>query len=140
MIAIGIVAITMTGFTLTIYGANQNSTDPMLQQQALAIADAYMEEALTHPLTDPQGSDTGTCEEANRNEYDDLNDYNCIADTGGAINQFGLAIAELRGYNVTMRVIATTLQTQPAQQVDVLVTHVLDNSVQLRLVSYRVDL
>jgi len=57
----------MSVFTSTI----RTSADPMIQQQALSIAEAYMEEIQLKPVSDPGGS-------GSRN---DVLDYNGISDT-----------------------------------------------------------
>jgi MSHA pilin protein MshD len=99
------------------------SADPMLRMQAIAIAQGYLEEALLKAYQDPDGGETGTCEEAGRDLYDDVQDYNCINDTAGAVDQFGNTLAGLGAYNVSVSVSATTLGAANAQQVVVTVTH-----------------
>ena len=60
----------MSMFTNTI----RTSADPMIQQQALSIAEAYMEEILLKPFSDPGG---GVGETA-RDEFDDVSDYSTL--------------------------------------------------------------
>lgn len=98
------------------------SADPMLRMQAIAIAQGYLEEALLKAYQDPDQAETG-CEEASRALYDDVQDYGCINDTGGAEDQFGNTLAGLEAYNVSVSVTATTLGAANAQQVVVTVTH-----------------
>ncbi len=107
------------------------SADPMLSVQGVAIAQGYLEEALLKAFQDPDQAETGSCEEgaavANRQNYDDVQDYNCINDLAGALDQFGNPLVGLASYNVSMNVSATTLgpggQQAAAQQVVVTVTH-----------------
>lgn len=99
------------------------SADPMLRMQAIAIAQGYLEEALLKAYQDPDGGETGTCEEASRDLYDDVQDYNCVNDTAGAVDQFGNTLAGLGAYNVSVTVSPDALGAANAQRVDVTVTH-----------------
>ena len=82
------------------------SADPMQQHQAAAIAEAYLEEVLLRPIVDPDGVDG----ESTRAAFDDLDDYNGLADSG-ARNQFGNPIAGLGAYDVSVSVIPSTALT-----------------------------
>lgn len=111
-----------------------HSADPMIRHQATAIAEAYLEEILLKPLTDPDGVDG----EAARADFDDLDDYDGLADVG-ARDQFGSPIAGLADYNVAVSVApSAALPATPAAdalRVDVTVTH--SNAVNFVLSSYR---
>ncbi len=92
----------------TIFGFFTNfsrtSVDPMIQQQALSIAEAYLEEILLKPVTDPDGVDSGE----SRSTYDDVDDYNAI--TSSAVqDQNGAAIADLSDYTVSVTVGSASL-------------------------------
>lgn len=124
LVVVSIAAVALIGvFTTSV----ARSADPMLRVQAVAIAQGYLEEALLQPYQDPDGGETGTCEEGARVNYDDVQDYDCINDTGGALDQFGNPLAGLGAYNVDVTVSGTNLgpggQQVPAQRVDVTVTH-----------------
>ncbi len=75
------------------------SADPMIRHQAAAIAESYLEEILLKPITDPDGIDG----EAARIDFDDVDDYDGLADIG-AHDQFGNPIAALAAYNVSVAV------------------------------------
>ena len=79
------------------------SADPMIRHQAAAIADAYLEEILLKPITDPDGVDG----EGARADFDDLDDYNGLVDSG-ARDQFGNLIAGLGDYGIAVSVVAST--------------------------------
>ena len=106
----------------------------MIRHQAAAIAEAYLEEILLKPLTDPDGVDG----EAARADYDDLDDYDGLSDAG-AHDQFGAPIAGLGDYNVSVSVApSAALPATPAAdalRVDVVVSHT--NAVNFTLSSYR---
>ncbi len=76
-----------------------HSADPMIQTQAVAIAESYMEEISLRPLSDPDGSDSGET----RSDYDDVYDYNRLPDNV-VRDQTGTAIPDLAGYAVTVSV------------------------------------
>ncbi|MDB4470800.1 prepilin-type N-terminal cleavage/methylation domain-containing protein [Deltaproteobacteria bacterium] len=87
-----------------------HSADPMLRQQAIAIAEAYMEEITLKEYLDP---DTGTlcpAPEASRDLYDNVCDYNGLNDSG-AEDQNGTAISGLESYIVDVTVASQAFGT-----------------------------
>lgn len=124
--------------------SSANSATPMARIQANFIANAYLEEimlrAYTDPLTAPL-ADSGSCEagETSRALYDDVNDYNCVNDTNGAIDQNGNAVTGLGAYNVDINVTGTTLNGAVAQKIDVIVTRDNLDSINILLSAYRVN-
>ncbi len=109
----------MSMFTNTI----RHSADPMIQQQAVSIAEAYMEEILLRSYSDPNGNETGEA----RATFDDVDDYDGLNDAD-AMDQNGNVISGLEDYTVTVSVSAASLNTTvPALLVTVTVKHdVLD--------------
>lgn len=109
-------------FTSTVRG----SADPLVQQQATTIAEAYLEEILLRAFDDPQGGETGTDEgEAGRAEYDDVKDYRSLA-AGPPADQTGVPIAALAAYTVTVGVTNNALNGLPpadSLRIDVSVDH-----------------
>lgn len=107
IVIVGIAAATILGVLAATTGA---SADPMIRHQASAIAEAYLEEVLLRSFDDPDGVDG----EANRADFDDLDDYDGLTDVG-ARDQFGNAIAGLDAYTVTVSVNASgALPSVPA--------------------------
>ena len=84
LIVIGIsAAALMSVFSNLIRG----SADPMIQQQAATIAEAYMEEIMLRSFDDPQGGETGAAEGGEtRATYDDVKDFRSLA-AGPAADQ-----------------------------------------------------
>ena len=80
----------------------QGSADPMIRHQSAAIAEAYLEEILLKPITDPDGIDG----EVARIDFDDVDDYDGLTDIG-ASDQFGNPIASLADYDVSVSVTAS---------------------------------
>ncbi len=103
VIAIVIVSIAVSA-VLMVFSMNVGqSADPMVRHQAIAIAEAYLEEIALKAFDDPDGVDG----EANRTLYDDVNDYNGLVDVG-ARDQFNAALAGLDDYTVTVAVTASS--------------------------------
>ncbi len=106
----------MSMFTNTI----RSSVNPMIQQQAISIAEAYMEEILLQSFDDPDGVDTGE----SRSTYDDVDDYDAL--TNAVIeNQNGVEITELSDYSVSVTVTnnATLNGITDAKRIQVSVSH-----------------
>ena len=85
----------MSLFTNTI----RTSADPMIRQQALSIAEAYMEEILLKPFSDPDSTEVGET----RSTFDDVDDYDGLSDAG-AVDESGAAIPLLSDYTVQVTV------------------------------------
>jgi MSHA pilin protein MshD len=123
IVVIAIVAVAMLGVFTNV----RSSADPMLQMQATALAQGYLEEALLKAFTDPDQVETGTCEALEtRATYDDVQDYNCVNDNTngtGPLDQFGNPLGALGAYNVNVNVTADTIGVVATQRVDVIVTH-----------------
>lgn len=140
IISISILGVALTG-TLAATGAYlSQSTTPAIRSQALAIAEAYLEEITLQAYSDPDGADNGGCEEANRPLYDDITDYACVNDQGGARDRNGNLIAGLDTFNVAVTISSSTLNGAPARRIDVRVGHDALGSQQVQLQAWRVPL
>lgn len=115
-----------------------HSTTPAIRQQAQAIAEAYLEEILLQPYDDPDGGDSGSCEEAGRELYDDINDYACVDDQAGARDHSGSIIAGLEGYNVRVAIGAGSLNGAAGRHIEVSVGHDALGSQNIRISAWRV--
>jgi MSHA pilin protein MshD len=122
-----IVAVTVVGIAAaTIMGAiaavGRRSADPMLQQQAIAIAQAYLDEIGQRWVVDPNGTPPNT----GRGSWDLVDQYNGLVDVG-AKDQFGNAIAALSAYTVSVNVSQTSalpgIAAAAARRIDVTVTN-----------------
>jgi MSHA pilin protein MshD len=130
VVAITIVAIAVGGVLGAISAISSRSADAMVQQQAIAIAQAYLDEILQRWVVDPNGTPANT----GRGSWDTVDEYNGLADVG-AHDQYGNAIAALAGYNVSVTVTASGalsgIASSAARRVDVTVTHAPNVSVVL---------
>lgn len=140
VVSVVIISIVATSAMMLVANTVGRSGDPLIRAQANAIAEAYLEEILAQPLTDPEGGDTGGIEvgedPARRDLYDDITDYGVVNDTG-ARNQYGAAVTGLESYGVAVTVTDVTLNGSPAKRVLVEVTHGSDANFLLPLVGYR---
>lgn len=136
IVVIGIAAVAVMGvFTSTV----SNSAAPLIQQQAISIAEAYIEEIqlkqfchdapppMTAPTQPPPGcpSETGGAEAGEtRDTYNDVQDYSDASVDGVVRDQNGTAIAGLGDYSVTVDVTTAALDSiADALRIDVSVNH-----------------
>ncbi|MBW8056318.1 MAG: type II secretion system protein [Nitrospira sp.] len=121
VIAIVIVSIAVSA-VLMVFSMNVGySADPMIRYQAVAIAEAYLEEISLKAFADPGGGDG----EASRDLYDDVDDYHGLVDVG-ARNQFDAALPGLGDYTVSVTVTQSALPSIAASDnylINVTVTH-----------------
>lgn len=135
VVAIVVIAIATSGVLAVMNYTTTHSADPLLEHQATAIAEAYLEEILLKPFVDPDGVEP----EASRDLFDDVDDFNALPDTV-VRDQDGTAIAGLGSYAVTVTVAGEALGGIAAancQKVRVRVTH--PAGVDIALVGYRTN-
>lgn len=104
VISIVVVSIALGGVLMAINYTVAHSADPMLQHQAMAIAESYLEEILLKPFANPVGGYEGN----DRALFDDVNDYNGLNDSE-ACDQTGKVINGLQNYTVAVIVDNTAL-------------------------------
>jgi len=129
LISISATAI-MSVFTSTV----RSSANPMILQQAVSIAEAYMEEILLKSYDDPDGLPNVV--ESDRRLFDNVSDYDGLNDVG-AVDQNGNSIPSLSDYTVAVTVTGTTLNTVPALLIRVSVAHTVLAPIVLH--GYRTD-
>jgi len=91
-----VIAIAATALMSVFSSTIRTSADPVLQHQALAIAEAYMEEILLKDFTVGLGNTRPT--------FDDVRDYNGLNDVG-ARDQANNPIAGLTDYTISVTVV-----------------------------------
>lgn len=102
IIAIVIISIAITGVLMVFAVTVGRSADPMQQQQAVAIAEGYLEEILARPVADPDGTNAGET----RATYDNVGDYDGLGESPPR-DQNGNALPGLTGYTVNVTVTAS---------------------------------
>lgn len=120
IVAIAVVATAVTAI-LGVYAAVAvRSADALVRQQAVAVAESYLEEVTLKAFADPDGTEA----EAGRAEWDDVDDYDGLLDEG-ARDQSGTALAALSAYRVSVAVAATSaldgVPSTQARRIDVTV-------------------
>ena len=133
---ITIVAIAATAVLGAISLILTRGADAMARQQAVAVAEAYLEEILLQPVAQPTGGGTPTT----RATYNDIDQYNGIVDVG-ALDQFGNPITNLSGYTVRVAVAQTSalsgVPAASARRIDVTVT--APTGISVMLTGYRTN-
>lgn len=134
VISIVVIAIAVGAVLGVLTSATGASADPMIRQQAIAIAQSHLEEILLKPLDDPDAVDG----EGARAAFDDLDDYDGLATTG-ARDQFDTPITGLEIYAVAVTVVSSAalpgIAAADALRVDVRVTRAPD--IDITLSGYR---
>ncbi|MBY0399385.1 type II secretion system GspH family protein [Myxococcota bacterium] len=103
VVAIVVIAISLTGAFALVNATTRRSVDPMLERQATSIAEAYLEEILQQGYVDPDDGQVCPAAEANRALFDNVCDYAGLADSG-ARDQKGDPVTGLEGYRVQIAV------------------------------------
>ena len=113
ILLIVVLAIAFAGIVAVYQTTLRGSADPQVRRQSIAIAQSLMDEILAQPFTPPSGGFSGPATQANRPQFDDVNDYNGFS-TAGIFAIDGTPIAGLGGYSVSVVVTPTALGTAPA--------------------------
>ncbi len=123
-----VLAIAATALLSVYTSMVRGSADPMIQQQAVSIAEAYMEEILLKNFT--VGPETTP-----RPNFDDVQDYNGLTDVG-ARDQSDNPITGLGAYTINVTVFADDLNgitsaSGDALRIDVTIRHAATGSIVL---------
>lgn len=157
VIAIVVLSIGATSLLTLIVNTTRASADPVIKEQAYAIAQSYMEEILIQPFCDPDFSTdcsadcsvSNACtacsfDEGTRNLFDDVCDYNGLSDNGA--EDFYGPIAGLTSYIVDVTVdddsvTLNGLQSSSSQvvRIDVRVRHAGFAELDATLRAYKVN-
>ena len=105
IVSIVVIAVAVSGVLLAVQFTTRHSADPMIRQQAVAIADAYMEEILLKCYTNPEGGETvGPETGETRPVFDDVYDYNSTISNEQPKDQNDDPMPGLDNYRVDVRV------------------------------------
>ena len=125
-----IISIALVGILSVVNLNVSHSADPVVQQQAIAIAESYLEEILLQNYSGGASSD--------RANFDDVDDYNNLSDNG-ARDQLGNAIATLSQYTVLVTVSAPAALAGGVNAKQITVTVSGPGVSNLSLVGYKAD-
>lgn len=132
VISIVLVSLAVTGVLLAYTNTVAGSSDPLIREQAVAVAESYMEEILSKRFNDPNADGEGA-----RANFDDVDDYNGLSEEPQLPNGTTLGLS---AYTVSVSVAGTALNGIAAAsslRVDVTVTHTSGESI--TLTGYRTD-
>lgn len=109
VVAVAIISVAIGGVMLVFIVALTHSADPQQQQQAVAIAEGYMDEILSRAYADP---DPVATREATRALWDDVTDYDGLVETPR--DQNGNTLPGLEAYTVRVNVVEANNVLGPA--------------------------
>jgi MSHA pilin protein MshD len=136
VVLIVVIGIAVAGVLLVFQNTVRGSADPQVYKQALAIAEAMLDEILLTSYDPVAGGGT-------RANFNDVDDYAPYSTTGGMKDIDGNPVPGLQDYNVTsIAVVVSSLNStvaltpvDEAKRITVTVTHV--SGVSLSLDGYR---
>ena len=134
IISIVLVSLAVTGVLLAYTHTVAGSADPLIRAQAVAVAESYLEEILSKPFDDPDGSDGESLPRAN---YDDVDDYAGLSQEPQMPDGTTLGLG---AYTVSVSLSSPSLNGIPSAstwRVDVSVSHTSGESI--TLTGYRTD-
>jgi MSHA pilin protein MshD len=136
LVILGVAFGAIAGLVATLGGG---SASPVLQTQALYIAEGYLEEAMLKAYADPDPPPTAPEDCAiGRDRWDDVTDYGrCLDSEASPTDSTGVAIAALSRYRVRMTVgDPAIVGGATTRRVEVRVTHV-DGDFDLRIAALK---
>lgn len=131
LLGIGIGAI--MGLVAKIGGS---SSSPIIQTQAIYIAESYLEEVMLKDFQDPNEI-VETCSTP-RTLWDDVGDYNCLSSPTQPTDPFGNSSQLLSRYRVSVQIEPQqNISSVPTRKVSVVVSHI-DGGINITLTGYKV--
>ncbi|NOQ93959.1 MAG: prepilin-type N-terminal cleavage/methylation domain-containing protein [Methylophaga sp.] len=132
IITIIVIGIALSGILNVVILTTSHSADPMVQRQAIAIAESYLEEIVLLPVTaSPDTSVAG-----DRSTFDNIADYNGLSDTG-VVDQNGNAIAGLESYSIAVSIVDQSVSTINMKAITITVSR--PSTQDIVLTGYRAD-
>ncbi len=128
-----IISIALTGVLSVMNLTVSHSADPVIQHQAIAVAESYLEEVLLQSYDNPVNGYSG----ADRSLFDDVDDYDGLSNTG-VKDHLGNAVATLAHYNVSVSV-ATAVTLAGGVLAKKITVAVSSTGISLNLVGYRAN-
>ncbi len=125
IIAMIIISVALMGILSVVNQTTVHSADPMMNHQAVAIAESYLEEILLLPVTATPDVST-----SDRSTFDNVGDYDGLNEA--PTDQNGTAIANLSNYSVAVSVTDVTLSGTTMKEVNVTVTRGANVSISIK--------
>ena len=110
IVFIVIVSVALTGVLSVMSFTTQHSADPLIRKQAIVVAESLLAEIAQHNFSNPADGFSGAPIQSNRQQFDDIGDYNGFTSSGiYPIDDATAPILELAAYNVVVRVVDAPL-------------------------------
>jgi len=132
IITIIIISVSLTGLLSVVNLTTRHSADPMVQRQAIAIAESYLEEIVLLPVI----VTTDTSVAGDRSTFDNISDYHGLNDIG-ATDQNGDAIDGLENYTIVVSITDETVSSINMKAISITVTR--PGTQAIVLTGYRAD-
>ncbi len=114
IVLIVVMSVGLAGVLLVFQTSVRGSADPLASKQALAAAEALLDEIQLAAFCNPSGGFSGAATQANRQNFDDVSDYHGFSTTGIFTIDGGTPISGLENYNVSVSVATSALSAVPA--------------------------
>ena len=138
IVLIVVLSVGLTGVLLVFQTSVRGSADPLATKQALAAAEALLDEIQLAAFCNPSGGFGGAATQANRQNFDDVSDYHGLTTTGIFTIDGGAPIAGLEDYTVSVTVVAGALSVVPAADAK-LITVTVTGPAKAVTAGYRLD-
>lgn len=109
-----VISIGLTGVLLVFNNVVVGSGEPIIRKQAMAAAESMLEEILLMPFANPAGGWSGAAIQANRQNFDDAQDYAGFGTTGIFAIDGVAPIAGLESYALSTAIANVAIGTVPA--------------------------
>lgn len=103
VVSMMIISVALAGVLSVMFFTTSHSADPVVQRQAISIAESYMEEITLKSFLDPDDGQPCPEAEGDRASFDNVCDYDGLNDVG-AHDPDGNMIAGLENYEVSVSV------------------------------------
>jgi MSHA pilin protein MshD len=127
IVAIVIIGICSVSFMALLASQASRSGEAMIRDQAIHIASAYLNEVMQKPFSDPD-----TINETGRKNFDDVADYNNLANSG-ARDPSNALVQGLSQFTINVTVVSAAFDVVPANQ-SRLVTVTVQHSTGIKVV------
>lgn len=130
IVFIVIVSVGVVGILSVMNVTVKSSADPLVRKQAVAMAEAVLDEVLAKDFSNPTGgfTETDTVNCGGRLQYDDVSDYACFSGSPatavirGDSTLGASSIPGLAGYRATVAVAPVTVNGSAMKKITVTVT------------------
>ncbi len=114
LLLIIVISVGLTGILLVFNNVVVGSGEPIVRKQAMAAAESMLEEILLMSFSNPAGGWSGAATQANRQNFDDVQDYAGFGTTGIFTIDGVAPISGLESYALSTVIVNVGLGSVPA--------------------------